>query len=64
MTQGWKIVQVVALVREDDAEDVHHGYAKMTEYDQSRGAWVETRDLTDGEALDFGEAIEGDEEES
>jgi len=56
--RGWKVVELVALVREDDAEDVHATYGQMTEHDQSRGAYVETRDLTVEEEADFADTIE------
>lgn len=59
----WKIVQTVVLVRADDAESVHSGYAQMTVHDESLGGWVETRDLTVDERQDFSEVIDDAETE-
>lgn len=55
---GWKIVQLTSLAREEDVETLRHGYGKMSEYDESVGAVVSVRDLTPEDHEWFDEIIE------
>ncbi len=58
MRKGWKIIQVTALVRNEDEPEVHDGLAKMVEFDASLSAYVETRELTAFDEQNFRSVIE------